>query len=148
MILSVQYASLPFAPSCSIACFLLHSLLFPCPLVLSLALSCSLHPFISFHRCLTVTLHALYDLTACPFPDHLVQRLLRRYVLPCCSPKVPTEVTTMAGRRMRDQLKATLVAQGIVGPDAMVVIAGLANGYADYTTTYEEYVINFPRLLR
>jgi len=40
---------------------------------------------------------------------------------------------------MRDQLKATLVAQGIVGPDAMVVIAGLANGYADYTTTYEEY---------
>lgn len=54
----------------------------------------------------------------------------------------------MAGRRMRDQLKATLVAQGIVGPDAMVVIAGLANGYADYTTTYEEYVINVPPLLR
>ena len=52
---------------------------------------------------------------------------------------MPTELTTMAGRRMRDRVKDALVAQGVVGADAMVVISGLSNGYAGYTTTWEEY---------
>lgn len=52
---------------------------------------------------------------------------------------VPTELTTMAGRRMRAAVKARLVKGGVLGEDAVVVIAGLSNGYADYTTTFEEY---------
>jgi len=51
----------------------------------------------------------------------------------------PTELTTMAGRRLRDAVKAQMVADGMVTSDAVMVIAGLANGYADYTVTYEEY---------
>jgi neutral ceramidase len=52
---------------------------------------------------------------------------------------VPTELTTMAGRRVRAAVKAQMVADGVVSQDAVVVIAGLGNGYADYTVTYEEY---------
>lgn len=52
---------------------------------------------------------------------------------------VPTEMTTMAGRRLRERIKARLVAKGVVSQDAVVVIAGLGNAYADYTTTFEEY---------
>jgi len=40
---------------------------------------------------------------------------------------------------MRDAIKAQLIQDGLVGEDAVVVIAGLANGYADYTVTYEEF---------
>ncbi len=54
---------------------------------------------------------------------------------------VPTEMTTMAGRRMRDHMKALLVENGVIGAEGVVIIAGLANGYADYTTTFEEYQI-------
>jgi neutral ceramidase len=53
---------------------------------------------------------------------------------------VPTELTTMAGRRLKKALKATLVAKGVL--DAVtgtVVISGLSNGYADYTVTFEEF---------
>jgi len=52
---------------------------------------------------------------------------------------VPTEMTTMAGRRMRMRVKQVLVEGGIFSEQGQVVIAGLGNGYADYTTTYEEY---------
>ncbi|KAJ8603639.1 hypothetical protein CTAYLR_007568 [Chrysophaeum taylorii] len=45
---------------------------------------------------------------------------------------VPTEMTTMAGRRLKAMLAAKFA-------NVTVVIAGLSNEYADYTTTYEEY---------
>ena len=51
---------------------------------------------------------------------------------------VPSELTTMAGRRMRAAVAAEISAQGIAA-DPVVVIAGLSNEYADYTTTFEEY---------
>ncbi|CAG8677203.1 13663_t:CDS:2, partial [Acaulospora colombiana] len=52
---------------------------------------------------------------------------------------VPGEFTTMAGRRIREAIKAKLVAQNIIGNDATVVIAGPANTYGHYITTREEY---------
>ena len=53
---------------------------------------------------------------------------------------VPTEMTTMAGRRTREALAARLKANGVLDPDnGRVVIAGLSNDYADYTVTREEY---------
>jgi neutral ceramidase len=52
---------------------------------------------------------------------------------------MPGELTTMAGRRMRNALRAELVKQGVLGQDAYVVIAGPANTYAHYVTTREEY---------
>ncbi|KAL0955527.1 hypothetical protein HGRIS_001765 [Hohenbuehelia grisea] len=54
---------------------------------------------------------------------------------------MPGELTTMAGRRMREALRAKLVSSGVLGSDAYVVIAGPANTYAHYVTTREEYAI-------
>ena len=51
---------------------------------------------------------------------------------------VPTEMTTMSGRRVRAAVKAAIDAN-TGRSDATVVIAGLSNAYADYTTTFEEY---------
>mmetsp|Transcript_4310 Transcript_4310/g.13188 ORF Transcript_4310/g.13188 Transcript_4310/m.13188 type:complete len:709 (+) Transcript_4310:126-2252(+) len=48
---------------------------------------------------------------------------------------VPTEMTTMAGRRLKRLLKAKF------GQNVTAVVAGLSNEYADYTTTYEEYQV-------
>ncbi|XP_068668819.1 neutral ceramidase 2-like [Aristolochia californica] len=56
---------------------------------------------------------------------------------------VPGEFTTMAGRRLRDAVK-TVLAQGGDGEfdkKFHVVIAGLANTYSQYVTTFEEYQI-------
>ena len=53
---------------------------------------------------------------------------------------VPTEMTTMSGRRTREALQRRLVANGALdAAGGRVVIAGLANDYADYTVTFEEY---------
>ncbi|KAK7471947.1 hypothetical protein VKT23_000053 [Stygiomarasmius scandens] len=52
---------------------------------------------------------------------------------------MPGELTTMAGRRIREAIRAQLISQGIIGEDAYVVIAGPANTYAHYVTTREEY---------
>eukprot|EP00937_MAST-01D_sp_MAST-1D-sp2_P008111 g8111.t1 len=53
---------------------------------------------------------------------------------------IPTELTTMAGRRLKKAVKAALVAGGALDPEqGTVVISGLSNGYADYTTTVEEF---------
>ncbi|EIN06637.1 Neutral/alkaline nonlysosomal ceramidase [Punctularia strigosozonata HHB-11173 SS5] len=52
---------------------------------------------------------------------------------------MPGELTTMAGRRLREAVRAALISKGIVGDDAYVVIAGPANTYAHYVTTREEY---------
>jgi neutral ceramidase len=52
---------------------------------------------------------------------------------------VPGEFTTMAGRRIREAIKAKLVAQNIIGNDATVLVAGPSNTYGHYVTTREEY---------
>mmetsp|Transcript_35382 Transcript_35382/g.69396 ORF Transcript_35382/g.69396 Transcript_35382/m.69396 type:complete len:704 (+) Transcript_35382:36-2147(+) len=70
-------------------------------------------------------------------PDTLplqIQRIGKLAIL-----HVPTEFTTMAGRRMRKHIKARMVAKGVLPEDGTVVLAGLSNSYADYTTTFEEY---------
>lgn len=48
---------------------------------------------------------------------------------------VPFEMTTMAGRRLLAQVRETLAPLGV----EQVVIAGLANAYAGYVVTAEEY---------
>ncbi|XP_020517299.1 neutral ceramidase isoform X1 [Amborella trichopoda] len=54
---------------------------------------------------------------------------------------VPGELTTMAGRRIREAVKDTLVNQGKgeFDENTHVLIAGLANTYSQYITTFEEY---------
>ncbi|KAG8902823.1 hypothetical protein FRB99_004064 [Tulasnella sp. 403] len=52
---------------------------------------------------------------------------------------LPSEFTTMSGRRLREAVRTTLIQQGIIGENAYVVAAGPANTYAHYTTTREEY---------
>ena len=54
---------------------------------------------------------------------------------------MPGELTTMAGRRLRDAVRTKLISQGVIGSDAYVVIAGPANTYAHYVTTPEEYAV-------
>lgn len=53
----------------------------------------------------------------------------------------PAELTTMAGRRLRKAIYDVIIASGIIpaGQQVYITIAGLANGYASYVTTYEEY---------
>uniref|UniRef100_A0A673B393 Neutral ceramidase n=1 Tax=Sphaeramia orbicularis TaxID=375764 RepID=A0A673B393_9TELE len=53
---------------------------------------------------------------------------------------VPGEMTTMAGRRLRDAVKQELQPNGAFR-DTEVVIAGLSNVYTHYITTYEEYQV-------
>ncbi|KAJ6566570.1 Neutral/alkaline nonlysosomal ceramidase [Mycena capillaripes] len=54
---------------------------------------------------------------------------------------VPGELTTMAGRRIREAVRTQLISSGILGEEAHVVVAGTANTYAHYITTREEYVV-------
>ncbi|KAG0180502.1 hypothetical protein DFQ29_000591 [Apophysomyces sp. BC1021] len=51
---------------------------------------------------------------------------------------VPSEMTTMSGRRLRRAIKTTLEKHGM-GKNITVIQSGPANGYASYCTTYEEY---------
>ncbi|CBI18885.3 neutral ceramidase 2 isoform X2 [Vitis vinifera] len=54
---------------------------------------------------------------------------------------VPGEFTTMAGRRLREAVKETLVSNGNgeFDDDTHIVIAGLTNTYSQYIATFEEY---------
>jgi neutral ceramidase len=52
---------------------------------------------------------------------------------------VPSEFTTMSGRRLRNTVRSTLVSLGVADEHTSVVIAGLSNEYSQYVTTYEEY---------
>ncbi|KAM3236864.1 neutral ceramidase 2 [Capsicum annuum] len=54
---------------------------------------------------------------------------------------VPGEFTTMAGRRLREAVKETLISSGNGEFDDQthVVIAGLTNAYSQYIATFEEY---------
>uniref|UniRef100_A0A9I9E8W9 ceramidase n=1 Tax=Cucumis melo TaxID=3656 RepID=A0A9I9E8W9_CUCME len=51
------------------------------------------------------------------------------------------EFTTMAGRRLREAVKETLISNGNgeFDDDTHVVIAGLTNTYSQYVATFEEY---------
>ena len=46
----------------------------------------------------------------------------------------------MAGRRLREAVSSSLTNNGFAG-DVTTVIAGMANEYADYVTTFEEYQV-------
>lgn len=48
----------------------------------------------------------------------------------------PGEITTMAGRRLRESVEKILNPHI---PDVEVVISGLTNSYSSYVTTFEEY---------
>lgn len=52
-----------------------------------------------------------------------------------------TEFTTMAGRRLRDAVKTTLVSGSSEFKNVHVIIAGLTNTYSQYVTTFEEYQV-------
>jgi neutral ceramidase len=53
---------------------------------------------------------------------------------------VPGEFTTMAGRRLRQAVRATLLEKGgSEFQDAHIIIAGLTGSYSQYITTFEEY---------
>ncbi|CAM8970388.1 unnamed protein product [Rhodiola kirilowii] len=56
---------------------------------------------------------------------------------------VPGEFTTMAGRRLRDAVRAVLLSEGKkqFNGNVHVVIAGLTNTYSQYVTTVEEYEV-------
>ncbi|KAF3773215.1 Neutral ceramidase [Nymphaea thermarum] len=56
---------------------------------------------------------------------------------------VPGEFTTMAGRRLRNAVKAVLInaGNGEFDENTHVVLAGLTNTYSQYVTTFEEYQI-------
>jgi neutral ceramidase len=68
-------------------------------------------------------------------PEVLPVQLLR--VGPLAVVGVPFEVTTMAGRRLRETVQAELAGAGV----REVVVASLANAYAGYVTTREEYAL-------
>lgn len=59
---------------------------------------------------------------------------------------VPGEFTTMSGRRLREELRETILSNG--GSVEKVVIAGLSNVYSDYIVTPEEYQVSFWNLSR
>jgi neutral ceramidase len=50
---------------------------------------------------------------------------------------VPSEFTTMAGRRLRRSVKDVAASHGL--ENVTIVIAGLSNSYTHYVTTFEEY---------
>ncbi|XP_058090733.1 neutral ceramidase 2-like [Magnolia sinica] len=54
---------------------------------------------------------------------------------------VPGEFTTMAGRRLREAVKETLISNsnGEFDDNTHIVIAGLTNTYSQYVATFEEY---------
>ncbi|KAK2641812.1 hypothetical protein Ddye_023575 [Dipteronia dyeriana] len=54
---------------------------------------------------------------------------------------VPSEFTTMAGRRLRDAVKTVLTTSGKFNSSVHVVLAGLTNTYSQYVTTFEEYEV-------
>lgn len=53
---------------------------------------------------------------------------------------VCTVCRTMSGRRLRDAVSKVLVENGF-RKDAIPVVAGLSNTYADYVATFEEYEV-------
>jgi len=54
---------------------------------------------------------------------------------------VPGEFTTMSGRRLRSQVRSTLIASGVSAQGLQVVIGGLSSEYIHYIATPEEYQV-------
>jgi neutral ceramidase len=57
---------------------------------------------------------------------------------------VPSEMTTMSGRRIREYIYKTLTRLNPVefpANETKIVINGLSNAYSGYTTTFEEYIM-------
>lgn len=52
----------------------------------------------------------------------------------------------MSGRRLRDAVSKVLVENGF-RKDAIPVVAGLSNTYADYVATFEEYQVMYIKLM-
>lgn len=52
---------------------------------------------------------------------------------------VPGELTTMAGRRLRNNVQNNAKALGLNNTE--VILAGLSNVYSSYIVTYEEYQV-------
>ncbi|CAO3701090.1 unnamed protein product [Rhizopus stolonifer] len=52
---------------------------------------------------------------------------------------VPSEFTTMSGRRLREAIHQALIQHELGNQDTVVIHSGPANGYASYCTTFEEY---------
>ncbi|CAO3627629.1 unnamed protein product [Mucor fragilis] len=52
---------------------------------------------------------------------------------------VPSEFTTMSGRRLRESIKKSLIQHQLGDHETVVIHSGPANGYASYCTTFEEY---------
>jgi len=54
---------------------------------------------------------------------------------------LPSEFSTMAGRRLKNTVKAALQRGGQWTADSHIEIAGLSNSYSHYCTTFEEYQV-------
>ncbi|KAL0138811.1 Neutral/alkaline nonlysosomal ceramidase [Mucor lusitanicus] len=52
---------------------------------------------------------------------------------------VPSEFTTMSGRRLRESIKNSLIQHQLGDHETVVIHSGPANGYASYCATFEEY---------
>lgn len=52
---------------------------------------------------------------------------------------VPSEFTTMSGRRLRNAIKKAVIEHQLGDENTVVIHSGPANGYASYCTTLEEY---------
>ncbi|KAI8637597.1 Neutral/alkaline nonlysosomal ceramidase [Parasitella parasitica] len=52
---------------------------------------------------------------------------------------VPSEFTTMSGRRLRASIKKSLIQHRLGDQNTVVIHSGPANGYASYCSTFEEY---------
>lgn len=86
-----------------------------------------------------ILLNTGYAQTPYPWSPHVVDiQLLRAGQLVILV--MPGELTTMAGRRLREAMRARLAEAGVL-EDAHVVIAGPANTYGHYVTTREEYAV-------
>ena len=84
------------------------------------------------------------ELRDCQFPKPILYRKSQQDPLPIGVARIgqlamvfiPSEVTTMSGRRMRDTVRSVL------GDEVKhVVIAGYSNDYSGYITTPEEYAV-------
>lgn len=76
-----------------------------------------------------------YDWAPSILPIQIIR--IGQFVVLC----VPSEFTTMAGRRLRNSVKEVLTSNGEFNNNIHIVIAGLTNSYSQYVTTIEEYEI-------
>ncbi|KAJ7865058.1 Neutral/alkaline non-lysosomal ceramidase-domain-containing protein [Mycena leptocephala] len=61
---------------------------------------------------------------------------------------IPRELATMAGRRLRNAVRAQPIANGVIDNSRYIVVSGPANMYGHYITTREEYSARDTRMPR